>query len=556
MKRAGREPGSPTLLSPGSFISDEAARTFKEPPVSSSPRPGVKPPPGAKKRWRSKMAQQSPAWRNLARRLHRRRAGVRLADRILPEGLVLADLGEGLELVDKASGAVVDPPELLSDEKGGSDRLEVMRTRAGALLALGSTRENHWVAKREGMEPEPWDASGALWKPSLRVNQDYAEDLRLRARKVIRYCLARFAREAPSRIRACMALRGGSAKLGWKLVTLSGGKPRPGRSQVQELERWGLAFRQLTNRRGGGGWWDTVEAGFKGVEDAGVEHSYVHAHLLVLCPYTDKAALEAEWQRCIVWADRKLGLDPAQDEEAPPFVDIRDIQRRKNRETGAWESVALDHAINEVCKYITKGDAIAKMPLERVLDMVMVERWPRLFEVFGCLREYRRDLRSESPTAEDTAKLVLDAETAAALGPAVLQCGLRELRQAKPRHEVQAVLNGRAWRWSTAPRGAARPQAASRHDTKRIFAGDLDSVTAARLVTRAWEDAGLLAEERILEWQTLRKRPRPPSWREAMWTHSWSSWVALVTGRAKRCQRFREEILKKSTCPGSFTTLD
>jgi hypothetical protein len=50
----------------------------------------------------------------------------------------------------------------------------------------------------------------------------------------------------------------------------------------------------------------------------------------------------------------------------------------------------LDGAVLEVCKYVTKSESWSAIPVADLIAVAEVPRWPRMFELAGCLRESRK----------------------------------------------------------------------------------------------------------------------------------------------------------------------
>ena len=56
----------------------------------------------------------------------------------------------------------------------------------------------------------------------------------------------------------------------------------------------------------------------------------------------------------------------------------------------------LQNAVLEVCKYITKNDSWEKIPPTDLIEIASIKRFPRMFELFGCFRDHRKDQTNPS----------------------------------------------------------------------------------------------------------------------------------------------------------------
>jgi hypothetical protein len=147
-------------------------------------------------------------------------------------------------------------------------------------------------------------------------------------------------------------------------------------------------------------WWcETVRAGVKGVEwteGASGDGHHVHMHLLVASRHVDRVSLRDEWTLCIekAWLERGVELVFNTYTNAA-VVDVRLVRARGG--VAATTAVTLEHALQEVCKYVTKSDTWDALPDAHLLEAATVERWPRLFEVFGACRVSGGDVAAARP---------------------------------------------------------------------------------------------------------------------------------------------------------------
>lgn len=98
---------------------------------------------------------------------------------------------------------------------------------------------------------------------------------------------------------------------------------------------------------------------------------HYHLHCIVRSNYLDYNRLREEWTTCVekVFHEQQL-----------PF-------ETKSADGNLWlvakPIMPTERSIQEVCKYVTKGDSWRKMPREQLVQLAQVRRWNRMFELFG-----------------------------------------------------------------------------------------------------------------------------------------------------------------------------
>jgi len=354
------------------------------PPTNSKGSPGRNPrqpkkdllpllKPASKQRDRQGIGQKL-ASALIGRKVDLRSDG-RLWDRAT-RSMIVED-GEAWRLVDPETGEV--------HEATGPRRA----INYAYLLAKAAKDENH-VSGMFGAGEEPdYQGGSALFKPSLRLDPNWAETMRRRSRKGARIRTKAMERELPQHEAAAIAEGRMNWRLGWKLLTLTFPHP-PGMGTIEQLKIFNGAFRRLTKTE----LWGKVWGGIKGVEDKlTAEGAHVHGHLLLLMRYTDREAIREAWKACLDAQVKKLDLSPLDwtAGDGLPLVDIRQVKDnpRKRPDAVSWE-IALD----EVSKYITKTTDLlqphpttgAVVSAETLLELCDVKRWPRMFELLGKAR--------------------------------------------------------------------------------------------------------------------------------------------------------------------------
>ncbi len=111
---------------------------------------------------------------------------------------------------------------------------------------------------------------------------------------------------------------------------------------------------------------------------------HYHLHLLVRCKSIDWDTWRHLWTESVAtaFADAKRPFSVANKDELLSCTEVA-LQYRGTAAGG------LEDGIKEVAKYITKSDSWHRLRTTDLLDVVRIERWPRMFEFFGSFRATR-----------------------------------------------------------------------------------------------------------------------------------------------------------------------
>lgn len=282
--------------------------------------------------------------------------------------------------------------------------------RAAFMSGWCAEKNNAWLG--ESLQKEEWDSEqhrllglnfydgkGKLWECACRMCPSAQATLRRRSRKKAQIGL---------NVQRLPGER-------WRLITLTG----PAMANLSLLDSIALmngAWREMTNRRD---WFASlVRGGIKTIEfTLGEQHEregrdwtpadgyHTHIHALAIGTFLDQYVLSIEWAEClkVAWRKLKRGRADLESISAPDFsanegravVDVREV---KGDTTGRADkeksTVGQRDAISEVTKYVTKADTWLKLPDLALIEAAAVQRWNRMFEVFGCcgvaVREAKR----------------------------------------------------------------------------------------------------------------------------------------------------------------------
>lgn len=422
---------------------------------------------------------------------------------IIAHSLAERILGHHARLEETESGLALHEENPEEDAGEG----EALRSRFAALLLLGAEDSNHVAGRFDDKSQGTFAGGGALWKSSLRLDPSWMETMRRRTRQQAR---ERFQAMRDDLKKSSIAewyaytKKDRRNRYGDRMLTLT--MPhRAGSDSFSEVQRFNAAFRKMTK----GKWW-TDEApilgGVKAIEDAlTAEGPHVHGHFLLIARRMDQGKLHAEWTAALRWATWKLYQEELTAEPLVP--DLRSVVKRVR--PGDLESISMDDALDEVCKYLTKpGDllephrnragALVQPPSgDALLGLCLVRRWPRMFELLKAARRPVQAPAKPGPPSLDTSCISVQAP------PVPLPEGWED--------------------------GAIEPE-------ERV---------AFRLKCAAASVLGF----------TIR-RERPPSWRELMQTTTLSEWMVIIHSRVMAGRRFREGWLRSFNPHLDVSTLE
>jgi hypothetical protein len=373
------------------------------------------------------------------------------------------------------------------------------------LLAKASAGLNHVSGMMGAGEAPDYQGGTALFKPSLRLDPNYAETMRRRSRKEARIRVKLMECALPMPEAAAMT-EGYNWRLGWKLLTLTFPHP-PDMKTAEQLRIFNGAFRRLTKME----LWGRVWGGVKGVEDKLTsEGAHVHGHLLLLMRYTCRDAIMQAWREALDAEVKRRKLAPLHWPDTLSCVDIRQVKENPGKRPDA---VSWDIALDEVSKYITKTTDLlqphpvtgARVDAETLLELCDVRRWPRMFELLGKARS----------AADPAKRAFLDTSCISAAAPI--------------------------------------------SDTNGNHSGPVAQACLDRLeqiISFHWTDGdlGILPQASNFEPDDpppKSKGVRPDTWRDLIDTLSLREWCQVIDERAERAVKFRLRQLK-GTFPRLF----
>jgi hypothetical protein len=119
---------------------------------------------------------------------------------------------------------------------------------------------------------------------------------------------------------------------------------------------------------------------------ADVDGWHPHIHFVCLSSWIKASELREVWTDCYKVACREFQVRP-QINTRDGLLNCHLRYATTNTKKKTRNTIPLESAIIEACKYITKFDSWLKIPEEQLLDIANIERWPRMFELTGDCRK-------------------------------------------------------------------------------------------------------------------------------------------------------------------------
>lgn len=327
----------------------------------------------------------------------------------------------------------------------GADEAEAFT--AASVMRQCAHVENVWHA--EGFRSatgESYEAFGTLFACNVRL---------------CTFCMAARRKEARRRAREGWARVRLREREKWFLVTLT--MPTLAASRAGLLPSLRVmqdAWRAFTKD---GLWQEHSRAGIKGVEftlgrahadegrawDAERDGYHVHIHLLCAAVWINTAKLRRDWTDCLERAWRANGIEQGiNTTDGLAVCHARFVSERKVKRSGSV--ISAEGAVNEVAKYITKGESFLTIPEDQLIEVAAVRRWPRMFELIG---DCRAPATKDKPDVREPGPDYLDTEKLSAAEGALNENRKRHYKQRRPRSEclrsrgVRLFLSGEYEKW-------------------------------------------------------------------------------------------------------------
>ncbi len=127
-----------------------------------------------------------------------------------------------------------------------------------------------------------------------------------------------------------------------------------------------------------------IRGGVKSEEFTITENGFhYHIHSLCITKFLSFEQFRKEWTDCVRIAFEEFSiLFEVKNKDGLLSVKIERVSSSQN---------SLKGAVQEVCKYITKSDSWEKLPEKDLMEIASIERFPRMFELFGYFRFQRTE---------------------------------------------------------------------------------------------------------------------------------------------------------------------
>lgn len=242
-------------------------------------------------------------------------------------------------------------------------------------LSACALRRNHWIGDDlHNVETgELYEANGNFWGCGSRLCPS---------------CVAKLSRRSRNQLRSALENQKLFCGENYQFITLT--MPNPGKSVLQSrtiIDRAWVLLRKRDYFK------NRIRGGSKNEEFTVTENGYhYHIHLLCVTRFLAFERLRWEWTEClkISFAECSLEFD-VKTSDGLAMVNVQRVSGRQK----------LRGAVLEVCKYITKNDSWEKIPSKDLIEIASIKRFPRMFELFGCFRENRKENQSLSNAASD-----------------------------------------------------------------------------------------------------------------------------------------------------------
>ncbi len=131
---------------------------------------------------------------------------------------------------------------------------------------------------------------------------------------------------------------------------------------------------------------------------ADVDGWHPHIHFVCLSSWIKANELREVWTDCYKSACREFDVTP-NIRTKDGLLNCHLRIATQNAKSKTRNTIPLDSAIIEACKYITKFDSWLKIPEEQLLEIADIKRWPRMFELTGDCRKCKESTEP-APEAE------------------------------------------------------------------------------------------------------------------------------------------------------------
>jgi hypothetical protein len=135
------------------------------------------------------------------------------------------------------------------------------------------------------------------------------------------------------------------------------------------------------------------------------ETYHAHLHLLTISLFIPEAEIKKVWAQCVKRAFASFGIDYEQATAHLADADKLNVNLKYVD--------SIENGLKEVCKYLTKNESWSLIPDAHLLEIANVERFPRMFELCGRLKETAQEIKSQKATWKAFSNFFIEQPTMA-----------------------------------------------------------------------------------------------------------------------------------------------
>lgn len=276
---------------------------------------------------------------------------------------------------------------ITAEKPEDADILGVYATR----LAQCNSNGNLWTAQDMHNEHgEAFDGNGRFWLCGSKLCSYCLKKQSQRSRKLVRQAIAS-QRVIPYDETTPLGLPVGQH---YHFLTLT--MPKAGLTILDARDVLNDGWSLLRKRK----WWRaTILGGARSEEfTQSKKGTHYHMHLIVRSRFINYSSFRHTWTECLDSAFRKNGLILSC--ATTDSLAIANVKRIG----------CIEDAIKEVAKYLTKCTSWRQVDTSQLLDLCRVERWPRMFELFGSFKPLQSSAVLEEDKENLTNRVSLDTK--------------------------------------------------------------------------------------------------------------------------------------------------
>ncbi len=170
-------------------------------------------------------------------------------------------------------------------------------------------------------------------------------------------------------------------------------------------------------------------------------HFHAHIHCLMLGKYIDQWQIADAWTDCVEKACAKFGVEFLMRNLVSNrlMTHIRDVRTYANS-----KAMAMDEAVQELCKYTTKGSDFEKVPVAEIVEIEAALHGRKMVRDYGIFNNQKGRGEKEKTGERTSLDTQCTTDGAAMLKPkskpvSLLQRGIRLIEEGKRAHWLRVL---------------------------------------------------------------------------------------------------------------------